>query len=106
MFLHKSDTANYTVICPLSFWVFAIMIMQFLRAIDTGPNQKILFLKEAAPFVINQCRIGLKRIRDPFITGIFLLQFHRPAKKINSQQCRLSPCHAKQTSGTSCAAMY
>ena len=57
--------------------VFAVFVMKLLRPVDRYAHQPIVLFEELAPFVGEQCAVGLYAVVNRPSVGVFLLQFHR-----------------------------
>jgi len=61
--------------------------MILTRTVDADTDQKIVFLEESAPLIIQPGSVGLDRVKDLLIGfSIFLRVFNRTLEEIQSHQ--------------------
>ena len=100
MLLQQLDALHHPLEGRGAAFVYAIMVVQFLRAIQTDTDQELMFPKEPAPFLIECDGVGLQRIQDAHAgPAVFRLQGHRLAEKIQSHQGGFTPLPGKTDFG-------
>ncbi len=77
--------------------VEAVGVVDFAGAIDAEAHQKVVFLEESAPFVIEQDAVGLKSVLHDLVrTAVFLHEFDGAAEELDLHEGRLAalPSHS------------
>ena len=76
--------------------VEAVGVVDFAGAIDAQAHQKVVFLEESAPFVIEQNAVGLKSVLHDLVRpAVFLDEFDRAPEELDLHEGRLAalPSH-------------
>ena len=91
MFLQLQPGSEYFVECRLTAFVYAVAVMQLLRAIDAQANQKLVIAQKRVPVVIQERAVGLQIVLDVQTrTLIFLFECDHLLEELDAQQRRLA----------------
>ncbi len=66
-------------------------IMNCLGTVKADTHHEVSFLEKPAPFIVQQCAVGLQRVGYRSILREMLLQIDDPLEEIDFQQRRFSP---------------
>ena len=90
VFFEQFEPVVHPFIGGIAFFIHAIGVVEFRRAVDAQADEEMVFGKEFTPFVVQQGAVGLQGVADLSATGVFLLQGNRFPEKVDSQQRRFS----------------
>ena len=96
MFLQQPNPAHHLVKGGVAALVDAVEIVHFLRAIKADADQKVVFGKERAPFIVQRDGVGLERIvnRHAAFFALLLIAGRLP-KELDAHQSRLAALPGK-----------
>ena len=81
------------------FFIDAIGVVQFGRAVHAQSHQKSILCQELAPFVVEQRAVGLESVGNLFSVRMFFLQCDDLAKKLHAKQRWLTALPGKGNLG-------
>ena len=76
--------------CPL--FVHPVGVVKLSWAVDADSDEKVVFLKEPAPFVVKQCAVGLHCVFELHTRlSVLFLQFDGTPVKVNAHKRGFTP---------------
>ena len=88
--LEQFEASHHATECSFPVRVFPIYIMEVFGAVNTQPDAEMMIAEEAAPVIGKQGAVGLKGVQNATPLAVLPLQRHRPLKKGNAAECRLT----------------
>jgi len=88
--LEKLEPAHHLIEGPVALPITAIPVVDLFGTIKTDTYHKVVFLQEPAPFVVEECPVGLQRICYCLALLEWLLQIDNSLEEINPEERRLA----------------
>ncbi len=80
--------------------VFAVVVVEFFRAVDADSDEEIIFMEKIAPVVVDKNCVCLEGVADlPAFGCIFLLKLDGPFIEIKTHKSGFTPLPGKTSNG-------
>ncbi len=92
VFFAVFDGFHYLVEGAAAGVVFAVVIVEFFRAVNADADEEFIFVEKSAPLVVEQDSVGLEGVGDLLpAVAVFFLQVDYLFVKVEAHQCGLTP---------------